>query len=137
MKKALIVLGVLIALPILHFGVIIVASELGGEIVTLHRANEDGSESQVRLWVVDDGTNAYIQHGGADAHWKLQLAVNNVLRVERGGEVLEYEAFLAPEYCELYHRLRAEKYGLSDRIVEIGTGTTAAECVDVVRLVLL
>ena len=135
MKKVLIVVGVLLALPILHFGVIMIASEVGGEIVTLHRANDDGSESQIRLWVVDDGDNAYIQHGAPDAYWKQQLATNNILRVERDGQVREYEASLAPEDCQLYHRLRREKYGLSDQIVEIGTGTSASDCVDTVKLV--
>lgn len=52
--KWLIRIVVVIALPVLVFGSIMLASELGGEVVVLHREAIDGSIDEVRVWIVDD-----------------------------------------------------------------------------------
>ena len=139
MKKLLLwVVGIVLALPVLYVAVIYGASEAGGEIVTLHRAAPDGGVDHIRLWVIDDGQDAIIQHGGADAYWVQALKDTPVVTLERDGVVQTYAAHVDMEACALYHERRAAKYGLSDQIIMLATGKTGTNCTDVpVRLTAL
>jgi len=42
-------LGILIGIPVLLIAIPIIASELGGEVVTLDRAEEEGEASRIRI----------------------------------------------------------------------------------------
>ena len=67
MKWLYIGIGILVGGPILFFAAIYAASELGGEVVVLHRQSADGSIDRIRIWVVDDGERTWIEHGAPDA----------------------------------------------------------------------
>ena len=45
----------LLAMVPSYFLVVLAASELGGEVVTLLRPNVEGGFDEVRVWIVDDG----------------------------------------------------------------------------------
>lgn len=94
------------------------ASELGGEVVVLHRAAEDGSTDTVRLWIVEDGTGTWIEHGYPDAPWIRRLTRDPAVTVERNGAPRQYVASPDPGAHALYHRLRREYYGLASEIVD-------------------
>lgn len=94
------------------------ASELGGEVVVLHRAAEDGSTDTVRLWVVEDATGTWIEHGYPDAPWIRRLTRDPVVTVERGGKPRRYVASADLASHDLYHRLRRDEYGLASEIVD-------------------
>ena len=133
MKYLYWLIGILVAIPVLIFGTIYGASEAGGEVVTLERANADGTTSGVRLWVVDQNDATWIQHGDANAHWIQQLPA--VITVTRDGQTNTYMGVPDPEACETYYALRAEKYSWADDLIAVfGAGRDAA-CTDVpVRL---
>ena len=137
MKWLYVAIGILVGLPLAFFGLIYAASELGGEVVVLHRPAADGSVDRVRLWIVEDEKGTWIEHGGADAVWLSQLAENPLLTVERNGAPRQYHAVTDPDACTLYQRLRREQYGWADQLVALGGGEDEA-CTSVpVRLEVL
>ncbi|MEM7365357.1 MAG: hypothetical protein AAF525_15150, partial [Pseudomonadota bacterium] len=109
MKFIFWLIGVVVAIPVLIFGSIYAASELGGEVVILERMEQTGEVSQIRVWIVDDGESAYIEHGDPGAYWMQQLAVTGTVILTRAGKRNEYRASLAPEARSLYSRLRRAK----------------------------
>lgn len=129
-----IAIAVVLAVPLLFFGVVYGASELGGEVVVLHRPAPDGSTSTVRIWIVEDDSGVWVEHGGADAPWLEQLGDGAAITLERGGVAAVYRAVPDPASHARYHALRRAKYGWADAVVEIATGDTS-ECTSVpVRL---
>jgi len=110
--------GVSLVLLILIYG----ASELGGEVVTLERSMPDGDTSNVRIWIVDDGDSALIEHGDAHSFWLQRIVDSPQLRLTRGNETAAYVAVANNDAHDLYHRLRREKYGWADQIVALFSG---------------
>ena len=62
-------LGVLLGIIIIDALLMMGASELGGEVVTLIRPEPDGSTSEIRLWIVDADGQSWIEHGDGEAFW--------------------------------------------------------------------
>lgn len=110
-------IGLLIAGVALFFGMIYAASELGGEVVVLHRKAADGSTSRVRLWIVEDSGRAWIEHGAADSEWMMRLEDDPEITLERRGQVNRYRAHIDPGAHARYHALRRQDYGVADQIV--------------------
>jgi hypothetical protein len=126
MKWVYILIGVVVAIPISVFGIMYAASELGGEVVTLQRAEADGQVSDVRIWIVDADGMSWIEHGAPDSHWITRLANEPKLTLSRAGQSVSYVAAPDHEAHEQYHQLRQEKYGVADNIVAVVTGRTDA-----------
>ena len=137
MKWLVIAIGILVGIPLAYVVAMYGASELSGEVVVLHRTAEDGSIDRVRLWIVGDDTGTWIEHGSPDAAWITRLAEDPVVTVERHGEPRQYLAMADPASHALYHRLRAEDYGLADEIVAMSQGGTEACDATPVRLSLV
>ena len=74
MKWLGILVGILLGVVVLLFGGVYAASELGGEVVVLHRKAADGSVDHVRVWIVEDDTGTWIEHGAPNHHWITTLA---------------------------------------------------------------
>ena len=134
MKWLYIAIGILAGIPLAYVVAMYAASELSGEVVVLHRTAEDGSIDRVRLWIVGDGTGTWIEHGSPDAAWISRLAQDPVITVERDGKPRQYLASADPASHALYHRLRAEDYGLADQIVAMSQGGAQACDATPVRL---
>jgi len=98
---------------------VFVASELGGEVVTLTTADERGVEYQTSLWVVDHGGHSWLRAGSDESGWYRRLLQDPRVRLERNGEVRKYEAVPVPERTERIGELMAAKYGWADWIVGI------------------
>ena len=116
---------------VVGFGYIVLtifASELGGEVVTLLRPNEDRSISETRVWIVDTGTFEMIEHGEPGMGWLKFLQHSPSIQIRRGEQLISYTAILAVEQHDLYHKLRREKYGFADQIIEWLSMTPASEC---------
>ena len=122
MKWIYSVIAVLVGVPLVFFASIYVASEVGGEVVVLHRTAADGSVDRVRVWIVDDGEQALIEHGAPDAAWITRLADDPVITLERDGVLGRYHAVADPEARSLYHTKRREKYGWAHRYVALVSG---------------
>ena len=131
-------LGIVLGIPTLLFGTIYGASELGGEVVTLARAESNGDVSQVRIWIVDENGTSWIEHGDTGSFWINQLPESPNLVLTRAGRTSNYAGTPDRDSHDLYHQLRREKYGMADQIIELLGAPSAAECEGVsVRLHLL
>lgn len=115
-------LGFLVGIPVLFIAIPIVASELGGEVVTLERAEENGESSRIRIWVVDNDDAAWIEHGDSESYWMNRLGSSNEIVLDRGDQTLRYEGVLDPDSHDLYHDLRRQKYGWADQLIEMLSG---------------
>ena len=67
------------------------ASELGGEVVTLHTASPDG-EVTTRIWIVDEAGYAWLRAGVPENGWLLRIDADPEVVIERGGESLRFRA---------------------------------------------
>ena len=104
------------------------ASELGGEVVTLLRPNADTSVSETRVWIVDTGNFEMIEHGEAGVGWLKLLKHSPNIQIRRGEQLVSYSGILAVEQHDLYHKLRREKYGVADQVIEWLSMTPSSEC---------
>ncbi len=127
MKVVYWVLGVLIGVPAAFFTVVYGASELGGEVVTLERAEANGDVNRVRIWIVDQNDASWVEHGEAESFWITQLAESPTVVLNREGRAVSYVGVPDRESHDLYHELRREKYGWADQVVGLVSGA-ATEC---------
>ena len=93
------------------------ASELGGEVITLIRPEPDGSTKEVRVWIVDADDQSWIEHGDSESYWINQLTERSEISLVRGIEE-KYISTSDENSHSLYHELRSEKYGISNKIIE-------------------
>ncbi len=120
--------GIVLGIATLLIGVIYGASELGGEVVTLSRAESSDDMSQVRIWIVDENGFSWIEHGEADSFWITQLSESPNIVVNRAGRDTNYAGTADRDSHDLYHQLRREKYGMADQIIELLGAPGVAEC---------
>jgi hypothetical protein len=120
-------LGVLLGIPTLLMLAVYGASELGGEVVTLDRTEANGEVSPVRIWIVDSDGASWIEHGAPDSAYITRLSRAPNLVLNRAGRATHYVGTPDRDSHDLYHRLRREKYGIADQIVQLATGS-AEEC---------
>jgi len=125
MKWVYTLVAIILGIPIAVFALMYGVSELGGEVVTLQRAEANGQTSDVRIWIVDEDGLSWIEHGDAESHWITQLSSDSNLTLSRAGHTTRYLASPDPQAHDLYHQLRQEKYGIADKIV--GTITVQAD----------
>jgi hypothetical protein len=130
MKIVYWLLGIFVGIPILVLAITYGASELGGEVVTLHRSDANGDVSRVRIWIVDKDGTSWIEHGDSESAYLARLAKSPELVLEREGRETTYIATADRDADALYHRLRREKYGIADQIVALMTGASD-ECAGV------
>ena len=109
---------ILVSIAILYGVVMFSASELGGEVVTLIRPEPDGSTKEVRVWIVDADDQSWIEHGDRESFWINQLTNQSEISLIRGGQEKKYIAVPDANSHDLYHQLRKEKYGISNKIIE-------------------
>lgn len=122
MKWIVRIVGLVLALPLAYLAILYGASELGGEVVLLDKALDDGSIRQVRIWIVENEDGAWIEHGDPDAPYIRKLSTDPALTIKRAGVSQRYSATPDPDAHQLYHELRNEKYGAAASIIALLTG---------------
>jgi hypothetical protein len=122
MKTIYWLIGILVTILALLIAIPIVASELGGEVVTLERAEKEGEPSRIRIWIVDKDDTAWIEHGDSESYWMNRLRSSKEVVVDRGGQIQRYEGVLDADSHDLYHDLRRQKYGWADQLIEMFSG---------------
>ena len=115
LKVVVALISVVIVYGVLTLGL----SELGGEVVTLVRPEVDESNKNIRVWIVDADNKSWIEHGDSESYWIKQLTNDSELLIIREGEEKKYLAFADRDSHDLYHNLRREKYGFSDKMLDI------------------
>ena len=115
MRRAAILVVVVLGLGAAYLAAHLALIEFGGEVIVLRSENPDGSWLETRLWIVDDGGFPWL-HGG-DSTWMHNLRARPIVEVERGGETRRYRAHTVPGPHSALHELLRAKYGLADRWV--------------------
>ena len=124
LKVIVVLISVVIVYGVLTFGL----SELGGEVATLVRPEADRSNKNIRVWIVDADNKSWIEHGDSESYWIRGLIDDSELLIIRKGEEKKYLAFTDRDSHDFYHNLRREKYGLSDKMLDIlAFGATSKE----------
>ena len=115
------VVVLLVVLVVGFFGLVLIMSELGGEVVTLHTQAAGGGEKRTHLWVVDDAGAAWLRAGMSGSGWLARLERNPNVLVERGGRLLRFRAVPVrePKVRDRIHTLMREKYGPADKLVGV------------------
>ena len=116
-----------VALVIAFFVLMLGLSEIGGEVVTLTKPLESGEQQTVRLWIVDQGGSAWLEHGDRSSFWIRNLSKDPQLTVERNGKTKIYQAMADPDSHELVHKLLRDKYGAIDAVIRL-LGGEADRC---------
>ena len=115
LKVVVVLISVVIVYGVLTLGL----SELGSEVVTLVRPEVDGSNKNIRVWIVDADNKSWIEHGDSESYWIKQLSNDSEILIIREGEEKKYLVFADRDSHDLYHNLRREKYGFSDKMLDI------------------
>ena len=118
MRRVWIGLGIVVLLAIAF---LVLPSELGGEIVTIRTLDDSSEQAGTRLWVVDDGSFAWLRAGQAQSGWLARIDARPLIEVERGGRTRAFRAVPVrdPAARDRVHALMAEKYGFADRIISV------------------
>ena len=128
MKKFFKLVVILISIAIVYGVLMFSLSELGGEVVILVRPEADQSNKNIRVWIVDADNKSWIEHGDSESYWIQGLVNDSGIFIIREGEEQKYLAFDDRDSHDVYHKLRREKYGLADKMLDIlGFGATSKE----------
>ncbi|UCE85781.1 MAG: hypothetical protein JSU66_15870 [Deltaproteobacteria bacterium] len=121
MRRIFIGLGIVAVVVIAFFGSAMVASEVGGEVVTVFTVSDAGEPVETRLWIVDDGGFAWLRAGQAQSRWLARIDATPEIEVERAGQRSAYRAVPVRDAAarDRIHRRMAEKYGWADRLIAV------------------
>ncbi len=110
---------ILLMLPVLFFGAILAASELGGEVVQLETQREDGRFFETSLWVVDIDRTAWLRGSDSDSDWVVRLRANPEVFMTRAGQRVAYQARIIDGLAGRINLEMHEKYGRADDLISI------------------
>lgn len=113
------IIAIVIVLPLLFFGALMVASETGGEVVTLETQGDDGRIYETSVWIVDFDRVAWLRAGDGESAWVKRLRAEPEVFVTRNGERATYRARIVEGLTGRVNAEMREKYGLADRIVTV------------------
>ena len=122
MKSLTWILGLLMAVAVIFFGLQVVASE-SGEVVVLY-TDDNGEEAATRLWVVDHDGHQWLRAGGGTATgWYARVVAQPQVEVERDGVRRSYLADSEPVESARINELMHDKYGWRDDVVSLLVGS--------------
>jgi hypothetical protein len=117
LRRIAIVAGLAVGLAVFVFGLSFVASEMGGEIVTLRTTDAAGAVHETRIWVVDADSHAWLRAGDPKSGWLSRLGERSQVEVERGGQRAPFTAVPQPSERDRINALFLAKYGIADRYI--------------------
>lgn len=115
-------------------GGLMLASEYGGEVVTLWTTDERGIEYSTSLWVVEDAGSQWLRAGSTESGWYQRLKARPEVKLERNGEVRRYQAQPRPGDTQRINALMARDYGFADRLVGIARDESKSIAIRLNRL---
>ena len=100
---------------------IIIASETGIEVVTVHSKRQDGSVKKTRLWIAENAGQLWLRAGVPNEAWLEHIAREPVIGLERNGTVTSYRAVPSTDTGERdrVHALMRDRYGFNDRLISM------------------
>jgi len=118
-RRIAIVVGLVLALVVIALGFSLIASERGGEIVTLRTTDEAGAVHETRVWVVDSDGHAWLRAGDPRSGWLARLNADSKVEVERAGQSATFIAVPMPGERDRINALFATKYGIADAYIGV------------------
>ena len=107
-----------LVLAAVAFGVaVLLAGDLGGEVVKLTTFDEIRTPFTTKVWVVDQGHTLWIRAGSPRAAWFQRLSERSGVQLERNGRIANYQAVPVKEATPGVNALMAAKYGWADWII--------------------
>ena len=122
MKYLYYILGGLLGLAVILFGLQMLASERV-EVIELHTLDTAGAEVTTRLWIVDDAGFPYLRVGAGGSAWLERLQAHSEFEVTRNGNRAHYTAAPRPDKRDRINQLMHEKYTWGDTIIGLMVGT--------------
>jgi hypothetical protein len=102
----------------LAFGIaVMLAGDLGGEVVKITTFDSIHTPFTTKIWVVDEGPMVWIRAGSPSAGWYERLVQRPGIELERNGRVTRYRAIPVPEATPGVNALMAAKYGWADWLI--------------------
>ena len=117
LRRIAIIAGLALGLAVFVFGLSFIASEKGGEIVTLRTTDAAGAVHETRIWVVDADGHAWLRAGDPKSGWLSRLTERSQVDVERGGQRATFTAVPQPSERDRINALFLAKYGIADRYI--------------------
>jgi len=117
LRRIAVVVGFVVGLAVVALALSFIASEKGGEIVTLRTTDAAGAVHETRIWVVDADGRAWLRAGDPKAGWLARIREHPQVEVERGGQRAAYTAVPQPAERDRINALFATKYGLADAYI--------------------
>lgn len=121
MKLLTWILGALMIVAVIYFGLQVLASETG-EVVVLY--TDDGAEADgTRLWVVDYQGQPWLRAGaGPGSGWYQQVQEDPAVTLERDGVRRRYLAHPVPAETARINQLMQQKYAWRDDLIGLLIG---------------
>lgn len=96
---------------------LVMASEMGGEVVEVTTSDDRGIEYQTSLWVVEDQGSEWLRAGSRESAWYQRLVAYPDIRMQRNGQLFPYRAIPEPDATSRINALMARDYGWADQVV--------------------
>lgn len=121
------IVGAVLIAALLFAGITLYALE-GREVVVVHTRAADGSATQTRTWIADEGGFSWIESATPERPFFRQLLEHPEIELERGGARQRYRATAVENPAGHQHirRLLAERYGWADVWVGMLTDTSGS-----------
>jgi hypothetical protein len=103
--------------PIVFFAAILLASEYGGEVVTLETHDERGGKYETSVWIVDLYGDQWLRAGDSEATWLKRIRDYPEVHVTRFGEREVYRAEVDDDFSGRINDGMREKYGRADQLI--------------------
>jgi hypothetical protein len=102
----------------LAFGLaLLLAGDLGGEVVKLTTFDEIRTPFTTKVWIVDQGNTLWVRAGSPSAEWFWRLSQRSGVELQRNGRATRYRAVPVKEATPGVNALMAAKYGWADWLI--------------------
>lgn len=98
-------------------GAVLLAGDLGGEVVKITTFDAIRTPFTTKVWIVDQGSTVWIRAGSPNAEWFQRLSQRSAVELERNGRVTRYRAVPVKEATSGVNTLMAAKYGWADWLI--------------------
>ena len=112
-------IGLVLGLVVFVFGLSFIASEKGGEVVTLRTTDAAGAVHETRIWIVDVDGHGWLRAGDPKSGWLSRLSAKSAIDVERAGQRATFTAVPQPSERDRINALFLAKYGIADRYIGV------------------
>lgn len=126
MNKLLKVSGFVLGSVVVLLSLLFIAQRLASErveVVELHAPDAAGKMITTRLWIVDEGGQAYLRVGANGAGWYDRLQSAATIELTRNGERRPYRAEPRPEKSAAINELMQAKYTWGDSFMAALVGS--------------